>query len=231
MAILSLVVYGSRAREDHSGDSDTDLFAITDDDRYEMIVEGATNIACYPLAQAINRAEGGDLFFMHITLEAKAIYDPSGAFDKVRKSFVKKENYSSEISNASELGFALVAHANNIQDYYLLNKRLAWCLRTILIARSAERGCPTFSKEGLSEIFQDRDLIDLIALKDCENFSARAYPLFYSSFIKYGCRPNINMPSDFSDLMVYFLEHDNMMGLKTARLLNNDVEFDGYSWS
>ncbi|MCQ3024738.1 nucleotidyltransferase domain-containing protein [Pseudomonas tremae] len=231
MAILSLVVYGSRAREDHSVDSDTDLFAITDDERYEMIVEGSTNIACYPLAQAINRAEGGDLFFMHITLEAKAIYDPSGAFDKVRKSFVKKENYSSEISNASELGFALVAHAKNIQDYYLLNKRLAWCLRTILIARSAERGCPTFSKEGLSEIFQDRDLIDLIALKDCEGFSARAYPLFYSSFIKYGCRPNINMPSDFSDLMVYFLEHGNMMGLKTARLLNSDVEFDGYSWS
>lgn len=231
MAILSLVVYGSRAREDYSVDSDTDLFAITDDERYEMIVEGTTNIACYPMAQAISRAEGGDLFFMHITLEAKAIYDPSGAFDKVRKSFAKKENYSSEISNASELGFALVAHAEKIQDYYLLNKRLAWCLRTILIARSAERGCPTFSKEGLSEIFHDRDLIDLIALKDCEFFSEKSYPLFYSAFIKYGCSPNIQMPSDFSDLMVYFLEHDNMMGLKTARLLSNDIEFNGYSWS
>ncbi|PAW49523.1 nucleotidyltransferase [Pseudomonas moraviensis] len=231
MAILSLVVYGSRAREDYSVDSDTDLFAITDDERYEMIVEGTTNIACYPMAQAISRAEGGDLFFMHITLEAKAIYDPSGAFDKVRKSFAKKENYTSEISNASELGFALVAHAKNIQDYYLLNKRLAWCLRTILIARSAERGCPTFSKEGLSEFFHDRDLIDLIALKDCEIFSAKSYPLFYSAFIKYGCSPNIQMPSDFSDLMAYFLEHDNMMGLKTARLLSNDVEFNGYSWS
>ena len=231
MAILSLVVYGSRAREDHSVDSDTDLFAITDDQRYEMIVEGTTNIACYPLDQAISRAEGGDLFFMHIALEAKAIYDPSGVFEKVRNSFLKKENYFTEISNASELGFALIAHIKNIQDYYLLNKRLAWCLRTILIARSAERGCPTFSKEGLAEVFQDRNLIDLIALKDSEVFSAKAYPRFYSAFIKYGCSPNAQMPSDFSDLMAYFLEHDNVMGLKTARLLNADMEFDGYSWS
>ncbi|EJM38390.1 hypothetical protein PMI26_04688 [Pseudomonas sp. GM33] len=230
MPILSLVVYGSRAREDHSVDSDTDLFAITNDERYEMIVEGTTNIACYPLTQAISRAEGGDLFFMHITLEAKAIYDPSGAFETVKKSFVKKENYSSEISNASELGFALVAHAEHIQDYYLLNKRLAWCLRTILIARSAEQGRPTFSKEGLGDVFQDSGLIDLIALKDCENFTAKAYPQFYSAFIKYGCSPNTKMPTNFSDLMVYFLEHDNMMGLKTARLLSNDIEFEGYDW-
>lgn len=230
MAILSLVVYGSRAREDHSTDSDTDLFAITDDHRYEMIVEGTTNIACYPLPQAVSRAEGGDLFFMHIALEAKAIYDPSGMFDKVKNSFVQKENYAVEISNASDLGYALVAQAKKIQDYYLLNKRLAWCLRTILIARSAERGCPRFSKEGLAEVFEDRGLIDLIALKDCENFSAKAYPRFYSSFVKYGRSPDSQMPTDFSDLMAYFLKHDNMMGLKTARLLNADIEFDGYAW-
>ena len=231
MPILSLIVYGSRAREDHSEDSDTDLFAITNDERYEMIIEGTTNIACYPLTQAITRAEGGDLFFMHITSEAKAIYDPSGAFEKVKKSFIKKDSYSSEISNASELGFALLGHANNIQDYYLLNKRLAWCLRTILIGRSAELGSPTFSKEGLGKIFQDDDLIDLIALKDCESFTAKAYPQFYSAFIKYGCPPNTQMPTNFSDLMIYFLQHDNMMGLKTARLLNNDAEFEGYDWS
>jgi hypothetical protein len=100
-----------------------------------------------------------------------------------------------------------------------------------LIARSAELGRPTFSKEGLGEIFQDSGLIDLIALKDCESFTAKAYPQFYSAFIKYGCSPNTQMPTDFSDLMAYFLEHDNMMGLKTARLLSNDVEFERYDWS
>lgn len=228
MPILSLVVYGSRAREDHSEDSDTDLFAITDDERYEMLIEGSTNIACYPLAQAISRAEGGDLFFMHITSEAKVIYDPSGAFEKVKKRFIKKSNYSLEISNASELGYTLIAHADHIQDYYLLNKRLAWCLRTILIARSAEVGRPTFSKEGLGDMFNDKNLVSLIALKDCENFMPKAYPQFYSAFVNYGCRPNHQMPNDFSDLMVYFLEHNNMMGLKTAQLLSNDPSFEGY---
>ena len=231
MTILALLVYGSRAREDHSVDSDTDLFAITDDERYEMIVEGTTNIACYPLAQAISRAEGGDLFFMHITLEAKAIYDPSRAFEKIKKSFVKKDSYASEISNASELGFALIAHAEQIQDYYLLNKRLAWCLRTILIARAAELERPTFSKEGLGEVFQDPNLIELIALKDCEAYTAKAYPRFHSAFLKHGISPSVEMPEDFSDLMAYFLSRDNMMGLKTARLLHNEIEFDGYDGS
>ncbi|EJM13450.1 nucleotidyltransferase family protein [Pseudomonas sp. GM21] len=231
MPILSLVVYGSRAREDHSVDSDTDLFAVTDDERYEMIVEGTTNIACYPLAQAISRAEGGDLFFMHISLEAKVIYDPGNIFDKIRRSFIKKESYSTEISNASELGYALIAHAKNIQDYYLLNKRLAWCLRTILIARSAELGHPTFSKEGLADIFQDKALIGLISLKDNETYIAKAYPEFHSAFLKYGTGPNTQMPTDFSELMVYFLERENLMGMKTARLLSHDVEFEGYDWS
>lgn len=230
MPILSLVVYGSRAREDHSVDSDTDLFAITDDERYEMIIEGTTNIACYPLAQAISRAEGGDLFFMHIALEAKAIYDPGGAFEKVKRSFVKKESYSTEISHASELGYALVAHAKHIQDYYLLNKRLAWCLRTILIARSAELGCPTFSKEGLGDIFQNKGLTDLISLKDCETYTAKAYPEFFSAFVRHGNSPNTQMPTDVSDLMAYFLERDNMMGLKTAKLLSHEIEFEGYDW-
>jgi predicted nucleotidyltransferase len=231
MPILSLIVYGSRAREDHSEVSDTDLFAITNDEHYEMIIEGTTNIACYPIAQAYSRAEGGDLFFMHIMLEAKAIYDPQGIFERIKKHFVKKDNYYTEISNASELGYALVAQADDVKDYYLLNKRLAWCLRTILIAKSAEIGKPTFSKEGLGALFQDSTLIDLISLKDCETYTTQAYPKFYSAFVKYGTRPSSTMPTDLSDLMVYFLERENMMGLKTAKLLSQDVEFEGYGWA
>lgn len=230
MPILSLVVYGSRAREDHSGDSDTDLFAITDDERYEMIIEGTTNIACYPLNQAIARAEGGDLFFLHITLEGKAIYDPRDTFGKVKQFFRKKNDYSAEITNASELGYALVAHSKHIHDYYLLNKRLAWCLRTILIAKSAEMDRPTFSKEGLASLFKDKSLTDLISLKDCETFTPKAYPLFKNAFTTYGAAPNIDMPHEINDLAAYFSERDNSMGIKTAKLLNRDIEFEGYDW-
>jgi len=231
MPILSLVVYGSRAREDHSADSDTDLFAITDDDRYEMIIEGTTNIACYPLSQAIARAEGGDLFFLHITLEGKVAYDPNGTFEKVKNFFRKKNDYSAEITNASELGYALVAHSKYIHDYYLLNKRLAWCLRTILIAKSAEMDRPTFSKEGLGALFEDKTLADLIALKDCESFTPKAYPLFRNAFITYGANPNEEMPHELDELAAYFLERDNAMGVKTAKLFNQDIEFEGYDCS
>lgn len=230
MPILSLIVYGSRAREDHSIESDTDLFAITDDNRYEMIIQGNTNIACYPLPLAISRAEGGDLFFMHIVLESKIIYDPTSVFSKVKNSFVKKSSYSSEVKNASELGHALVAYSKHMQDHYLLNKRLAWCLRTILIARAAEMGTPTFSKEGLANIFNDKSVTELIALKDCAYYTPQSYPAFHSAFVKYGINPDINMPTDISDLVEYFSQHHNSMGLKTARLLTHDIELKGYEW-
>ena len=230
MPILSLIVYGSRARKDNTVDSDTDLFAITDDARYEMIIEGNTNIACYPLPLAISRAKGGDLFFMHIVLEAQVIYDPTNAFSAIKRNFIKKKNYTAEITNASELGYALVAYAKHMQDYYLLNKRLAWCLRTILIARSAEMGRPTFSKEGLASLFQDQGLAELISLKDSPNYAAKAYPEFHTAFTKHGIDPDKSMPTDISDLVEYFSARENSMGLKTARLLSHDMELEGYEW-
>lgn len=231
MPILSLVVYGSRARKDNTAESDTDLFAITDDNRYEMIIEGNTNIACYPLPLAISRAKGGDLFFMHLVLEAMAIYDPTDSFTKIKESFEKRKDYITEITHASELGFALIAYARHMQDYYLLNKRLAWCLRTILIARSAEMGKPTFSKEGLALLFNNKNLAELIALKDSTNYAAKAYPEFRSAFMTHGVYPDKVMPTDISDLVEYFSSRQNSMGLKTARLLSNDVELEGYAWS
>ena len=231
MPILSLIVYGSRARKDNTVESDTDLFAITDDNRYEMIIEGNTNIACYPLSLAISRAKGGDLFFMHIVSEAMAIYDPTESFTKIKESFKKKKDYITEITQASELGFALVAYAKHMQDYYLLNTRLAWCLRTILIARSVEMGKPTFSKEGLALLFKDKSLAELVALKDSTNYVAKAYPEFRSAFMTYGVNPDKEMPTDISDLVEYFSARENSMGLKTARLLSHDVELEGYAWS
>ncbi|MBK3471735.1 nucleotidyltransferase domain-containing protein [Pseudomonas carnis] len=228
MPIISLSVYGSRAREDHSDESDTDLFAITDDEQYAMIIEGSTNIACYPLDQAISRAEGGDLFFLHITTEGKPIYDPTGVFPKIQKHFCKKPNYSTEINNASDLGYALIAHSEHINNYYLLNKRLAWCLRTILIAKSAEMNRPTFSKEGLSRLFDDKTLINLISLKDCQSFASKAYPLFRSAFITYGAPPKKDLPNDTNALADYFLKSENTMGVKTARLLNRDINSESY---
>ncbi|MFJ2427053.1 nucleotidyltransferase domain-containing protein [Pseudomonas sp. NPDC087804] len=230
MAILSLIVYGSRAREDHSDSSDTDLFAITDDEKYEMIVKGSTNIACYPLKQAITRARSGDLFFLHITQEAREIYDPQNFFERIKKDFVRKESYITEISNACELGYALVASAGRIQDYYLLNKRLAWCLRTILIARSAEMGCPTFSKEGLAQLFEDRRISKLISMKDSDNYDSKAYPDFHSIFVRHGIEQNKEMPTEYEDLINYFLQRNNAMGLKTARLLSHDTEPESYEW-
>ena len=62
MAILSLALYGSRARGDFNNFSDIDLFAVTNEDHYKMIVDGSSNLACYPEKLALQRADSGDLF-------------------------------------------------------------------------------------------------------------------------------------------------------------------------
>ncbi|WP_426746737.1 nucleotidyltransferase domain-containing protein [Pseudomonas aeruginosa] len=230
MSMLSLSLYGSRAREDHSQDSDTDLFAITDDDSYKMLVNGKTNIACYPVDLALSRTASGDLFFMHIVMEAVPLYDPQEEFQRVKREFKFKENYQEEISNASELGHALLLNEESTSDFSLYNKRIIWCIRTILIARSAEEKRPKFSASDLSHHFSDQNIGKLISIKDSDQYERESYSLAKQIINRFGKPLNKDMPKKYTDLAFYFKDTGNFMGERTARLLSHDIESDQYGW-
>ncbi|KAF2405785.1 hypothetical protein SAMN04490179_4083 [Pseudomonas antarctica] len=229
MAIMSMALYGSRARNDHTLSSDTDLFAITNDDRYRMVFHGATNVACYPFDLAMSRAEGGDLFFLHIVREAVVIYDPDSSFDRVRSAFKLRPNYNIDISRASDLGFALLLNIENFKNYFYINKRLVWCLRTILIALSAERGTPVFSTKELVSMFDDEDIELLLSAKREPGYVPDVYKIFKQKIALYGKTNFAEIPNDFFGQLRYFTEQGNSMAKKTIYSIIKNLDGNDYT--
>jgi len=228
MAILSLALYGSRARNDFVATSDTDLFAITDDPIYEMMFSGATNIACYPLDLALSRAKEGDLFFYHLTLESVTMYDPVGYMDQLKAAFVKKDSYRREKKHAVELGFALLSNIGMHTNYFYINKRLAWCFRTILIAKSAEEGVPVFSAKQLAERFKDKDIELLLATKKAKGYLPEVYNLMREKLQRYGAQGESTVPMDILAQLQYFTEQENTMGVKTIETIMKRADEESY---
>lgn len=230
MSILSLSLYGSRARGDYDSESDTDLFAITSDPDYRMIVEGKTNIACYPKMQAYKRAAGGDLYFMHIVREGIVLYDNDGDFREIKRSFKFKSSYYEEREAATSLGFALVLNEAGTKNFLFFNKRLVWCIRTMLIAKTAEQGDPLFSAEALAKRFNDSRISDFIKIKSSALYEKKAYRIAMDLLVQYGSPVPADMPRDYSSLIGYFERRHNEVGVKTAKLLAKDVDTGEYEW-
>ena len=229
MAITSMALYGSRARNDNTSDSDTDLFAITNDDRYQMVFHGTTNIACYPRSLAMSRAEGGDLFFLHIVREAVVMYDPDSSFEKMQSAFKLRDSYKDDILNAAELGIALLINIANFKNYFYINKRLVWCLRTILIALSAERGNPVFSAKELSSTFEDKEIELLLSAKKEPGYLPGLYKTFMQKFNLYGCNNNDAIPHDLYAQLKYFSLQGNTMAEKTIFSIIKDMDENDYT--
>lgn len=229
MSILTLAIYGSRSRGDYTNSSDIDLFAITDEDHYKMIIEGKTNLACYPKYLAEQRAMYGDLFILHICTEAKEIYGDGFDLNHLKDAFKYKPSYNHEKTNAAELAWFLIDLSSKFRNVLLLNRRVAWCVRTILIASAAESREPIFSKESLVK-YSGSELTDgLISLKDSSVFNPTCMSELEKFLISLGFyRPNIPNVS-LNAYRERFLVTDNEMGLKTLMSLSSDNTSLGYS--
>jgi predicted nucleotidyltransferase len=229
MTIESLALYGSRARRDEGADSDIDLFAISGELEYQMIVSGNTNIASYPRALAFKRASDGDLFMLHIVKESLTLYDPSRQMEELKHAFVFKNNYDLDIRYAADIAWLLIDHGKSTDNFTFLNRRIAWCVRTILIARAANEHRAIFSAKGLSEFSKSSVALKLIKAKNLDNFrleSLKELDLFLKSFkldrVFEQKRPSLE------DYLEFFEESKNVMGLKTLSLLASSTE-DFYS--
>lgn len=228
MTILSLVLYGSCARSDNHKDSDVDLFAITTDPHYRMIVDKKINIANYPEQLAMKRASAGDLYFLHIVHEGRRIYDTGQFFDQLKDAFRYKENYSAEIKNAVELGWLLLRFSDQISNITLLNRRIAWCVRTILIAKSAEARTPKFSAKDLADLLNFKHTELLIKNKSQDKINLKTLS-YFEEFLN---DMNETIPSELIKLPLneankYFIRSNNVVGAKTFNLINNQF-CDGY---
>jgi len=229
MSILALALYGSRAREDHSPDSDVDLFSITDDSNYKMIVESNVNMACYPRNLAASRARGGDLFILHVIQEGKTLFDNAGELERLRAEFSFKNSYEVDIRLASDLAWFLLEMNSLFKNYTLINKRIAWCVRTILIAMSAEARKPVFSSIKLREFSGSEDAYFLIEKKDSNQQGTASIGHLSNFLAKFGRqRPVLSPTPTLQEYRTYFVDSKNAMGIKTVAAIDGISLSHGY---
>jgi len=161
MAVVATLLFGSLARADHSEGSDTDLLMINLDDETRHVSIGHLSLFLYPWRQLKQDARDGDLFVCHLVREARPLIDPDGYLPKLRGAFEFRPAYRDEITRAADFGWYLVRFGSELNSQ-LLAKRALWCIRTILIARSAERRDPVFAPQRLAEQTRSASARDLL---------------------------------------------------------------------
>lgn len=161
MAIAATLLFGSLARADHVQGSDTDLLMINLEDETRHVSVGHLSLFIYPWRQLEEDARSGELFTCHLVQEAKPLVDPEGYFPRLQHAFQFRSSYEDDIERASDLGWYLVRFGNELNST-LLAKRALWCVRTVLIARSAERRMPVFSPKQLAEQTSSQSARDLL---------------------------------------------------------------------
>ncbi len=216
MSADCLILYGSCARGDQKPGSDVDMLAITNERRYRMIVKNNVNLACYPKKLIFGIARSGELFALHLVKEGVPIFDPMGIFDELKREFNLKSSYQKELSNAVDLGWYLVNFHRNIGNKTLINRRITWCVRTILIAEAASQGKFIFSTDSLVNFSNNARVIDLISVKDSQSFSSKRINEFEAFLRSKAILPEWLSKSNKEDAVrEHFLLTKNTVGLKT----------------
>lgn len=230
MSLSTLILYGSRARQDNSASSDVDLFAIGNEDDYRMVVASKVNLAVYSRETALQMTSSGDLFMLHIVREGRPIYDERLLFRDLVASFKFKSTYGRDIYNAIELGWALIALANTTKNWALLNKRIAWCVRTVVIAQAADERKAIFSARELAEYSRHKTVELLIENKENSSRPRKSLEMFEDFLRRHSPEP----PSKIAQqslpyLLQRFRANGNAVGEKTIRALLGEVVSSSYT--
>jgi hypothetical protein len=217
MVIIGVAAYGSRARKEGGPESDFDLLGITTGEAPAPISHGGVCVSNYPLRQVICRAGLGDLFVLHIASEAKVLYEAWPVFEQIRRSFRYKDDYAREIRLAGDAGWFLARHGSRLPDPKLRNEQMAWCTRTILIARAAAERRPIFSAPRLAEYAGWPDVQAIIENKD----NRRAAPQIAARFQEFLATCGVKAPAPvatLTDEKARFDADRNLVGSRLARI-------------
>ena len=220
-SVIAAALYGSRARGDYNKASDTDILLVTSDTKPKHISEGSCSLSFYSKSDLIEKATDGDLFVCHIVYEAKPLKDQNGFFDCLRKQFHFRKSYDQEIKHASDLGWFLFNYSKDFDNHKIANKRVAWCVRTILIAQSAERKNPIFAASELAESVESSAVRRLIKNKDIDQLDKKLFEEF-ARFLKNYATSDANQNMPISSYLMKFRASENKVALNTFRALFTD---------
>ncbi|OAT30048.1 hypothetical protein M976_01168 [Buttiauxella ferragutiae ATCC 51602] len=150
-ALKCLILFGSHARGDIDIHSDFDLLGIDDSKDYTVKDVGKVNFSLYSSSEALKLSSEGNLFFLHIITEGKCLFNED-FFSQLKSVFSYKESYLEDAIIAYFLAEKILEKKEIITNWVIANKRISWCVRTILIAISANNRNPIFSKYELASV-------------------------------------------------------------------------------
>jgi predicted nucleotidyltransferase len=226
MTISAMFLFGSHARGDEDIFSDTDLLLISEDNRPQHVQKGHLSTSIYPLEDLLTRALDGDLFVCHIVREAKAIYDPSDQLALLREHFMLRASYEQEIAQASDLGWFIVDFGREGHRQSLLNRRIAWCVRTILIAKSAELNRPVFSAAELAVFAQSSDVLKLIKNKETDRADPEALAMLGNFLLAFGGARFYRGAASYGAYIKRFSDTSNNVALSLVKAEASSQTFD-----
>lgn len=192
-----------------------DILGITFEQRTRHVEMGIISLYLYPWTHLLDAARRGDLFLCHIVNEAKPLHDPEARLEQLGGAFVFKESYAEEIRKASDLGWYL-ATCPEVLTAPSVAKRIAWCVRTVVIARSAEQHMPCFAASALSEFSGSDAVRELISRKDDERVEVSSPELLREFLIEFGT-PEPFRNGSTSVYRYYFEKSENDVALQTMR--------------
>ena len=225
MRVVAILLFGSLARADESEGSDTDLLMVNLDNETRHISVGHDSLFLYPWHLLEHDAREGDLFVCHLVCEAKPLLDPDGYLAKLKEAFRFRSDYVAEIARATDLGWYLVRFGDELNSN-LHAKRALWCIRTILIARSAERHDPVFAPQLLAKQTRSVAGRDLLASRHSVRDRAEVHELLRLFLEEETEFDSFNELGDRSAFIHRFTATSNNVALQT--LLQDEQSRAGY---
>lgn len=216
MPVVATLLFGSLARADQSEGSDTDLLMIGLDEKMRHVSVGHLSLFLYPWRQLEQDARDGDLFVCHLVREAKPLIDPDCYLPRLQRAFQFRSSYAAEIARASDFGWFLVNFGAELSPQ-LLMKRALWCVRTILIARSAEERDPVFAPDRLAERTPSLSAQDLLRNRRRPRVDVAVQKALRQFLIDVGGDDRSLEHADRDEFIDRFAATSNKVALQTVR--------------
>lgn len=215
--ISATLLFGSRARGDYDERaSDTDLLMVLPSGKLRHRSICHLSIFFYPWSKLLADARDGDLFVCHIAREAKPIIDPDGYLDRLRASFKLRTSYRNDINLASDLGWFIDRHADMLTTA-VVAKRIVWCVRTILIARTAEYGAPVFAPAALAASTSSSAGAELLLTRHQRSADVQMRRFFHQFLVDEGYKPPLPTEASPTDYMEHFKRTKNSVAIRTLK--------------
>ncbi|MFI4973076.1 MAG: nucleotidyltransferase domain-containing protein [Caulobacterales bacterium] len=226
MTVSTVALFGSRARGDQEDGSDIDLLLVTQEDRPRHVTMGNLSLSFYPLEDLLAGARQGDLFVCHLCQEAKPIYDPAHELGRLRSALRLRASYSDVVKKASDLAWYLARYGGQLPHAHLVNRRIAWCVRTILISRAAELRRPVFSAGQLAAFADDPGVERLIRRKmESDPPSSRIRGRLRALLVKWGTSDPVGRTACMDAYRTVFESTESAVALQTLKGLADTSDY------